>query len=84
MPEQGNVRRNSGGGCGKVAKDQRHPVLKDRKSKLSQKRSETGPRRKVSLSKRYQDVCEAARPPPPEGTPRQQTATWPGPPADPS
>ena len=33
----------------------------DRPSKLCQKRSETGPRRKGRLSKRYQNVCEAER-----------------------
>ena len=51
-------------------------------SKLCQKRSETGPRRKVHISKRYPECMRSRAPPPPEGTPLQHTASWPGPPTE--
>ena len=44
---------------------------------------ETGPHRKVRVSKKCQIGQGAKRGIPPEGTPLQQAATWPGPPKDP-
>ena len=54
------------------------------RQKLCRSPSGEDPRRKVRFTKAVPDCMRSKASRPPDGTPLQQTATWPGPPKDPS